>query len=63
MSTPVKLPGSLDANRRLDQWLRFNNLERTVTVCTGKVDGINVRPSHPVAEEACHGIPQKEGLR
>ena len=32
-----KLPGSLDANRRLDQWLRFH-AEGAVTITPGKVE-------------------------
>ncbi len=35
--TPVSLPGSLNANRRLSQWLAINP-DGTVTVRTGKVE-------------------------
>lgn len=34
---PLKLPGSLNTNRRLNQWLSFNP-DRTVSVRTGKVE-------------------------
>jgi len=53
MSAPAKLPGSLNTNRRLDQWLRFN-LDRTVTICTGKVEigqGIVTAMAQIAAEE------------
>ncbi len=53
MSDPVKLPGSLDTNRRLNQWLRFNS-DRTVTVFTGKVEigqGIVTALAQIAAEE------------
>ena len=48
-----KLPGSLDTNRRLNQWLRFNP-DRTVTVYTGKVEigqGILTALAQIAAEE------------
>jgi hypothetical protein len=35
--TPRKLPGSLNANRRLDSWLRIEP-DGTVTVFPGKVE-------------------------
>jgi CO/xanthine dehydrogenase Mo-binding subunit len=53
MSEPVKLPGSLDANRRLGQWLRFN-ADRTVSVLTGKIEigqGIVTTLAQIAAEE------------
>ena len=53
MSAPAKLPGSLNANRRLDRWLRFNP-DRTVTVYTGKVEigqGIVTAMAQIAAEE------------
>jgi len=34
---PRKLPGSLNANRRLDRWLRVNR-DGTVTAYPGKVE-------------------------
>ena len=34
---PRKLPGSLNANRRLDRWLRVN-CDGTVTAYPGKVE-------------------------
>lgn len=48
-----KLPGSLDANRRLDRWLCINN-DGTVTVTPGKVEigqGILTALVQMVAEE------------
>lgn len=48
-----KLPGSLDANRRLDRWLRINH-DGTVTVTPGKVEigqGILTALVQIVAEE------------
>mgnify|MGYP000048556024 CR=1 FL=1 len=48
-----KLPGSLNANRRLDQWLRFNS-DRTVTVLSGKVEigqGVITAMAQVAAEE------------
>jgi len=55
MSTPQprKLPGSLETNRRLDQWLTFN-ADGTVTVRPGKVEigqGILTALVQIVAEE------------
>ncbi|MBI4192960.1 MAG: xanthine dehydrogenase family protein molybdopterin-binding subunit [Betaproteobacteria bacterium] len=53
MSAAAKLPGSLNANRRLDRWLRFN-ADRTVTVRTGKVEigqGIVTAMAQIAAEE------------
>ena len=53
MNAPAKLPGSLDANRRLDRWLRFNP-DRTLTVYTGKVElgqGIVTALAQIAAEE------------
>jgi CO/xanthine dehydrogenase Mo-binding subunit len=55
MSTPVprKLPGSLETNRRLGQWLTFN-ADGTVTVRPGKVEigqGILTALVQIVAEE------------
>ncbi|MGH8703422.1 MAG: molybdopterin cofactor-binding domain-containing protein [Burkholderiales bacterium] len=53
-STPArKLPGSLNANRRLDRWLRINR-DGTVTVFPGKVEigqGILTALAQIVAEE------------
>ena len=49
-----KLPGSLNANRRLSQWLRFNAEDRTVIVYTGKVEigqGISTALAQIAAEE------------
>src|SRR5262245_62911588 len=51
--TPRKLPGSLNANRRLDRWLRIDR-GGTVTVFPGKVEigqGILTALSQIVAEE------------
>jgi nicotinate dehydrogenase subunit B len=51
--TPRKLPGSLNANRRLDRWLRINR-DGTVTVFPGKVEigqGILTALAQIVAEE------------
>ena len=53
MSAPAKLPGSLNANRRLGRWLRFTP-EQTVTVYTGKVEigqGIVTAMAQIAAEE------------
>src|SRR5918911_4682877 len=55
MSTPLarKLPGSLETNRRLDQWLTINT-DGTVTVRPGKVEigqGILTALVQIVAEE------------
>jgi len=54
MSTPPrKLPGSLNANRRLDRWLRVNR-DGTVTAFPGKVEigqGILTALAQIVAEE------------
>ena len=53
MSAPAKLPGSLNANRRLGQWLRFNP-NQTVTVYTGKVEigqGVVTAMAQIAAEE------------
>ena len=53
MNAPVKLPGSLNANRRLDRWLRFNP-DQTVTVYTGKVEigqGVITAMAQIAAEE------------
>ncbi|MDO8598386.1 MAG: molybdopterin-dependent oxidoreductase, partial [Sulfuricaulis sp.] len=50
---PVKLPGSLTANRRLTRWLRFNP-DQTVTVYTGKVEigqGVVTAMAQIAAEE------------
>jgi len=50
---PRKLPGSLNANRRLDRWLRVNR-DGTVTVFPGKVEigqGILTALTQIVAEE------------
>jgi nicotinate dehydrogenase subunit B len=52
-ATPRKLPGSLNANRRLDRWLRINR-DGTVTVFPGKVEigqGILTALAQIVAEE------------
>jgi CO/xanthine dehydrogenase Mo-binding subunit len=52
-TTPRKLPGSLNANRRLDRWLRINR-DATVTVFPGKVEigqGILTALAQIVAEE------------
>jgi nicotinate dehydrogenase subunit B len=51
--TPRKLPGSLNANRQLDRWLRINR-DGTVSVFPGKVEigqGILTALSQIVAEE------------
>jgi nicotinate dehydrogenase subunit B len=55
MNAPAKpkLPGSLDANRRLDQWLKFE-ANQTVTVYTGKVEigqGVVTAMAQIAAEE------------
>ena len=55
MNAPAKtkLPGSLDANRRIDQWLKFE-ADGTVTVNTGKVEigqGIVTAMAQIAAEE------------
>ncbi|MBI2227161.1 MAG: xanthine dehydrogenase family protein molybdopterin-binding subunit [Betaproteobacteria bacterium] len=53
MSAPAKLPGSLNANRRLDRWLRFNP-DQTITVYTGKVEigqGVVTAMAQIAAEE------------
>jgi CO/xanthine dehydrogenase Mo-binding subunit len=50
---PRKLPGNLNANRRLDRWLRINR-DGTVTVFPGKVEigqGILTALAQIVAEE------------
>src|SRR5215510_13030139 len=52
-AAPRKLPGSLNANRRLDRWLRINR-DATVTVFPGKVEigqGILTALTQIVAEE------------
>ncbi|MBM3358106.1 MAG: xanthine dehydrogenase family protein molybdopterin-binding subunit [Betaproteobacteria bacterium] len=53
VNAPRKLPGSLEANRRLDRWLRINR-DGTVTVFPGKVEigqGILTVFTQIVAEE------------
>ena len=53
MSSPGKLPGSLETNRRLDDWLAINR-DGTVTVYTGKVEigqGITTALTQVVADE------------
>ena len=55
MNAPAKpkLPGSLDANRRLDQWMKFE-ADGTLTVYTGKVEigqGIVTAMAQIAAEE------------
>ena len=53
MSAPRKLPGSLETNRSLARWLRFNS-DRTVTAHTGKVEigqGILTVLAQVVADE------------
>src|SRR5712671_3203414 len=50
---PARLPGSLQTNRMLDAWVRFN-ADRTVTVFTGKVElgqGIVTALAQIAAEE------------
>jgi CO/xanthine dehydrogenase Mo-binding subunit len=57
-ATPRKLPGSLNANRRLDRWLRINR-DGTVTVFPGKVEigqGILTALAQIVAEELDVGL-------
>jgi CO/xanthine dehydrogenase Mo-binding subunit len=52
-STPRKLPGNLNTNRRLDRWLRINR-DGTVTAFPGKVEigqGILTALAQIVAEE------------
>jgi CO/xanthine dehydrogenase Mo-binding subunit len=52
-TTPRKLPGNLNTNRRLDRWLRINR-DGTVTVFPGKVEigqGILTALAQIVAEE------------
>ena len=53
MNAPRKLPGNLETNRRLDQWLRIN-ADGTVTIYTGKVEigqGILTAITQVVADE------------
>jgi CO/xanthine dehydrogenase Mo-binding subunit len=53
VTSPVELPGSLQTNRRLSQWLTFH-ADGRVTVRTGKVDlgqGISTVLAQIVAEE------------
>ncbi len=53
MSSAVKLPGNLETNRRLSQWLTLND-DRTVTVRTGKIEigqGIVTALAQIAAEE------------
>ena len=53
MSERPKLPGNLEANRRLDQWVRFGP-DRTVTILTGKIEigqGIVTTLAQIAAEE------------
>jgi len=53
MSAPAKLPGTLNTNRRLAQWLRLNP-DQTVTVYTGKVEigqGVVTAMAQIAAEE------------
>ncbi|MGZ8156899.1 MAG: molybdopterin cofactor-binding domain-containing protein, partial [Burkholderiales bacterium] len=55
---PRKLPGSLETNRRLSQWLTFN-ADGTVTVRPGKVEigqGILTALTQIVAEELDIGV-------
>ena len=50
---PAPLPGSLNANRMLDAWMRIN-ADGSATVCTGKVElgqGITTALAQIVAEE------------
>jgi nicotinate dehydrogenase subunit B len=57
-AAPRKLPGSLNANRRLDRWLRINR-DGTVTVFPGKVEigqGILTALAQIVAEELDIGL-------
>jgi CO/xanthine dehydrogenase Mo-binding subunit len=57
-TAPRKLPGSLNANRRLDRWLRINR-DGTVTVFPGKVEigqGILTALAQIVAEELDVGL-------
>ena len=57
-AAPRKLPGSLNANRRLDRWLRINR-DGTVTVFPGKVEigqGILTALAQIVAEELDVGL-------
>lgn len=57
-NAPRKLPGSLNTNRRLDQWLRINR-DGTVSVFPGKVEigqGILTALSQIVAEELDVGL-------
>src|SRR5262245_41682846 len=57
-AVPRKLPGSLNANRRLDRWLRINR-DGTVTVFPGKVEigqGILTALAQIVAEELDVGL-------
>jgi len=53
MIAPLKLPGSLETNRKLEYWLRVNR-DGTVTVYTGKVEigqGILTALRQVVADE------------
>ena len=48
-----RLPGSLNTNRRIDQWLRFND-DRSVTILSGKVEigqGVITAMAQVAAEE------------
>lgn len=57
-TSPRKLPGSLNANRQLDRWLRINR-DGTVSVFPGKVEigqGILTALSQIVAEELDVGL-------
>ena len=54
-ATPIQLPGSLNANRRLSQWLGIH-ADGTVTVRTGKVElgqGIATALAQIVCDELC----------
>jgi CO/xanthine dehydrogenase Mo-binding subunit len=58
--TAPRLPGSLQVNRRLDQWLRFR-AEGLVEVTSGKVEigqGIVTALAQIVAEELDVGLDQ-----
>jgi nicotinate dehydrogenase subunit B len=53
MTTRPKLPGNLETNRRLNQWVRFEP-NRTVTILTGKIEigqGIVTTLAQIAAEE------------
>ena len=60
MSEAIKLPGTLDSNRRLDQWLRFNP-DQSITLMTGRVElgqGVLTALAQIAAEELDVALPR-----